>query len=112
MGIPKLEQLQDATTMRIVGFDNVNPLDRIAAPQGEQWIPAPLGPLLEPAEWPAGFEVRGILPTPSPDGQGCGQQLGSTKFDPPEKTRFEPPLLRVLASGVQLADHETARKIL
>jgi hypothetical protein len=41
--MPSVEKLDDLTAVRIVGFDGVNPLDRIATTKREEWIAAPFG---------------------------------------------------------------------
>jgi hypothetical protein len=47
--MPSVEQLDDQTAVRIVGFDGVNPLDRITTTKREQWIAAPRPPYNPPA---------------------------------------------------------------
>jgi hypothetical protein len=81
VSVPGLEQVDDATAMRIVGFDGFDPFDRIATAERQEWIAAPFAPFFEAAERPTGFKVCGALPSPASDGQGCDQQVGSTKFD-------------------------------
>jgi hypothetical protein len=71
--------------MGIIGFDPVDPVDGIATAKREQRVAAPFGPLFETAERPTGFEVSGVLPAPSPDGQGRAQQLGPTVLNLPEE---------------------------
>jgi hypothetical protein len=48
--MPSVEQLDDLTAVRIVGFDSVNPLDGIAATKRQKWVTAPSGPLLKATE--------------------------------------------------------------
>ena len=38
--MPSVEQLDDLTAVRIVGFDGVNPLDRIATTKRQKWVTA------------------------------------------------------------------------
>jgi len=85
--IPSLEQLNDLTAVWVIRLDLVDPFDGIATAEREEWIAAPFTPLLEAAERPAGFGVSGVLPTPSPDCQGRGEQLGSTSFDIVEQSK-------------------------
>jgi hypothetical protein len=73
VGVPGLKQLDNATTMRIIGFNGFDPFDGIATAKRKKGIAAPGAPLLEAAERPAGFESRGVLATPAPDGQRRGE---------------------------------------
>jgi hypothetical protein len=109
---PRVEQLYGLTAVRIVRFDSFNALDRIATAEREEWIAAPFGPLFEAAKRSTGFELIGILPSPAPNGQSCGEKLGSTAFNVPEEVGSEMPLLRVLAVRVEFADHETACQVI
>jgi hypothetical protein len=36
--MPSVELLDDLTAVRIVGFDGVNPLDRIATADRQKWV--------------------------------------------------------------------------
>jgi hypothetical protein len=57
VGVPSLEEFHNLTTIRVVGFDGLNPFDRIATAKRYKRIAAPFRPLLETAERPARFEV-------------------------------------------------------
>jgi hypothetical protein len=46
---PSLEQLYDPATVRIVGLNGIDPLDRIATAEGQEWIAAPFAPFFEAA---------------------------------------------------------------
>jgi hypothetical protein len=81
--MPSVEQLDDLTAVRIVGFDGVNPLDRIATTNRQKRVTAPFGPLFKAAERATGDEVGRLVPTPAPNCQGRGEQLGSMAFDFP-----------------------------
>ena len=81
VGIPSLEQRHDLATLGVVGLNAVDPLDRIATAQGEEWVAAPFGPGLEAAEWPTGTKRRSVLATAAPDGQGCREPLSSLTLD-------------------------------
>jgi hypothetical protein len=63
--MPSVEQLDDLTAVRIVGFDGVNPLDRIATAEREEWITAPSGPLFKAAKQSVGFKVSVLEARPS-----------------------------------------------
>ena len=84
VSVPGLEQVDDATAMRI--FDGFDPFDRIATAERQEWIAASFAPFFEAAERPTGFEIGGILSSPAPNCQGRGQQVGSTAFDFPEES--------------------------
>jgi len=78
VGIPSFEQRHDLTPIRVVGLDAVDPFDRIATAQGEEWVAAPFGPSFEAAEWPTGTKLRSVLATAAPDGR---EPLSSLTLD-------------------------------
>src|SRR6266516_5397126 len=64
--MPSVEQLDDLTAVRIVGFDGVNPLDRIATAERQEWVAAPFGPLFKTAERAIGLDdPRHDFPVPA-----------------------------------------------
>jgi len=71
--VPGSEQLNNLTAMWIVGLYFIDPVDGIATAKRQERIAAPFGPLFEAAERPTVLEIRSVLPTPAPDGQGCGE---------------------------------------
>src|SRR4030081_3862170 len=75
--MPSVEQLDDLTAVRIVGFDDVNPLDRIATTKRQKWVTAPFGPLFKAAERATRRELGRVLPAPAPDRQRRRQEFGS-----------------------------------
>jgi hypothetical protein len=68
MRLPRFEQLDDLTTLGIVGFDPIDALDGIAAAKRQERIAAPFGPFLEAAEWTAAAKVGRVLTTITPNG--------------------------------------------
>ena len=80
MHVPRFEQLDNLTTTWIIEFYLINPVDGIATAKRQERIAAPFGPLFETAEWPTVHEICRVLPSPAPDGQGRGEQLGPMAF--------------------------------
>ena len=98
--VPRFEKLSNQTTMWIVGLHFLDPVDGIATAKRQEWIAAPFRPLFETAKWPTVHEICRVLPTPAPDGQGRGEQLGPMAFYFVEQPGREFSLLRVLTSRV------------
>jgi hypothetical protein len=54
--MPSVEQLDDLTAVRIVGFGLFDTFDGIATAEREEWITAPSGPLFKTAERAIGLD--------------------------------------------------------
>ena len=86
--------------MWITGLYFINPVNRIATAKRQERIAAPFRPLLEAAERPTVSEIHSVLPPPSPDGQGRGEQLGPSVFYFVEQPGREFSLFRIFTSRV------------
>jgi hypothetical protein len=106
---PDSEEFSDALPPWIAGLDSFDPLDWVAAAERNEWVAAPLRPLLEASDWLAPGQLRVVVPSPAPDSKDCAQERGAVSHDVVEEAWGKWPRFRILEAGVHLDENEPAR---